>query len=177
MKLRKICFYIALALLLVAPITIAMGGVSSVNGEEVKHSDDLYSRFQEPASDMSSKPLFFWNKSLDMMTEEKVREIVRRSYLESGYSGFGILPFWQKDYLSEKYFELYEAALDEGSKYGMKFSLYDENGYPTYTAGGLFADKYPELTAKRVDKLESSVIRDGKIFLELPNEKLMVGVT
>ena len=176
MKLRKICFYIALALLLVAPITIAMGGVSSVNGEEVKNNDDLYSRFQEPASDMSSKPLFFWNKSLDMMTEEKVREIVRRSYLESGYSGFGILPFWQKDYLSEKYFELYEAALDEGSKYGMKFSLYDENGYPTYTAGGLFADKYPELTAKRVDKLESSVIRDGKIFLELPNEKLMGAV-
>ena len=95
----------------------------------------LYPDFKDPAADMSSKPLFFWNTTLDEMTEEGVREIVRRSYEESGYSGFGILPYWQEGDLSEQYLKLYEAALDEGSKYGMKFSLYDENGFPSYTAG------------------------------------------
>lgn len=128
----------------------------------------LYPDFKEPQKDMSSKPLFFWNTTLDEMTEEGVREIVRRSYEESGYSGFGILPYWQEGYLSEQYFKLYEAALDEGSKYGMKFSLYDENGFPSYTAGGLFAAKYPDLTAKRLDLAESSYVKDGKIFLKLP---------
>lgn len=85
---------------------------------------------------MSSKPLFFWNTPLAEMTEEGLREIVRRCYTESGYSGFGILPFWQEGYLSDRYFALYEAALEEGAKCGMKFSLYDENGFPSYTAGG-----------------------------------------
>ena len=127
-----------------------------------------YPQFEDPADDMASKPLFFWNTTLDEMTEEGVREIVRRSFEESGYAGFGILPYWQEGYLSEQYLKLYEAALDEGAKYGMKFSLYDENGFPSYTAGGLFAEKYPDLTAKRLDLAESSYVKDGKIFLKIP---------
>jgi len=137
---------------------------------------DLYSAFRKPAANMSSKPLFFWNTPLDKMTEEGLREIVRRCYTESGYSGFGILPFWQEGYLSERYFSLYEAALEEGSKYGMQFSLYDENGFPSYTAGGLFAEKYPALTAKRLDMIESSVVENGKVFLKLPQGHLMGAV-
>ncbi|MBQ7364701.1 MAG: discoidin domain-containing protein [Clostridia bacterium] len=136
----------------------------------------LYPQFETPADDMSSKPLFFWNTTLDEMTVEGVREIVRESYLKSGYSGFGILPYWQEGYLSDQYFELYEAALDEGSKYGMKFSLYDENGFPSYTAGGLFAEKYPELTAKRLDMSEASFVKDGKIFLKIPQGNFMGAV-
>ena len=133
-------------------------------------SSELYAGFSEPADNMSSKPLFFWNTPVEEMTEEQLREIVRRSYEESGYSGFGILPFWQEDYFTDRYFELYEAALDEGAKYGMKFSLYDENGFPSYTAGGLFAEKYPELTAKRLDMVESSTVENGKIYMRLPQE-------
>ena len=157
------------------------GGNNNGNGDgdinpEKDAMDELYAKFNNPAYDMTSKPLFFWNKPLDEITESELREIIRRSYEESGYSGFGILPFWQDNYLSERYFELYEIALDEGSKYGMKFSLYDENGFPSYTAGGIFAEKYPDLTAKRIDKVESSLIRDGKLFLELPQENLIGAV-
>ncbi len=139
-------------------------------------SSELYAGFSEPADNMSSKPLFFWNTPVEDMTEEQLREIVRRSYEESGYSGFGILPFWQEDYFTDRYFALYEAALDEGAKYGMKFSLYDENGFPSYTAGGLFAEKYPHLTAKRLDMVESSTVENGKIYMRLPQEKLMGAV-
>ena len=74
--------------------------------------DLLYGKFQNPAKDLSAKPLFFWNIPLSEMTEEQMREIVRRSYEESGYSGFGILPYWMDGYLSDRYFELYEAALE-----------------------------------------------------------------
>ena len=143
---------------------------------DLLNGDLLYPKFKTPAADMSAKPLFFWNVPLEEMTEEEMREIVRRSFEESGYSGFGILPYWMDGYLSERYFELYEAALDEGSKYGMKFSLYDENGFPSYTAGGLFAAKYPELTAKRLDMVEASVVKDGKIFLKIPQGNFMGAV-
>jgi len=173
--MKNLCSLLAAVTLMASPVAIAKTSKGkSVKATTVATQDsELYSKFKTPAQDMTSKPLFFWNTTLEDMTEEKVREIVRRSYQESGYSGFGILPFWQEGYLSDRYFELYEAALDEGSKYGMKFSLYDENGYPSYTAGGLFAKKYPELTAKRLDKIESSNIVDGKIVLQLPQEKLM----
>jgi len=179
--MRKfLCSLLVLTLLSPSVFISSKGVVPSVSAAsedtEPSFEDLLYSCFKDPADDMSSKPLFFWNLPLDSMTEDELREIVRRSYEESGYSGFGILPFWLDGYLSDRYFELYEAALDEGSKYGMKFSLYDENGFPSYTAGGLFAKKYPELTAKRLDMVESAVVKDGKIFLKIPQEKLMGAV-
>ena len=127
-----------------------------------------YAAFRDPDRDRTTKPLWFWNTDLDHMTEEGVREIVRKSYTESGYSGFGILPYWQDGYLSDRYFALYEAALDEGAKLGMHFSLYDEDGFPSYTAGGLFAKAYPALTAKRLDMVESSEVQNGRIVLPLP---------
>ena len=145
-------------------------------GKENVIMKDLYAAFRKPAADMSSKPLFFWNTPLEEMAEEGLRQIVRRCHTESGYSGFGILPFWQEGYLSDRYFALYEAALEEGAKYGMQFSLYDENGFPSYTAGGLFAKKYPHLTAKRLDMIESSVVENGKIFLKLPQGNLLGAV-
>ncbi|MGM9637502.1 MAG: glycosyl hydrolase [Eubacteriales bacterium] len=138
--------------------------------------NDLYQAFLNPDESLRSKPLWFWNTSLDNMTTDTVREIVRESYLQSGYNGFGILPYWLDGYLSDRYFELYEAALDEGSKYGMEFSLYDENGFPSYTAGGLLAERYPDLTAKRLDMTEATAVIDGKIFLKIPQGTFMGAV-
>ena len=155
---------------------VVQSTTTALSDSNLPSGDLLYPKFNTPDANMSAKPLFFWNVPLDEMTEEEMREIVRRSFEESGYSGFGILPYWMDGYLSEQYFKLYEAALDEGSKYGMKFSLYDENGFPSYTAGGLFAEKYPELTAKRLDMSEASVVKDGKIFLKIPQGKFMGAV-
>lgn len=144
----------------------------SVGGD----ADLLYPSFQTPAADMTAKPLWFWNTSLENMTEAKVREIVRESYLQTGYSGFGILPYWLDGYLGERYFALYEAALNEGAKYGMEFSLYDENGFPSYTAGGHLADRYPHLTAKRLDMTEADRVKNGKIFLKILQGSFMGAV-
>ncbi len=139
-------------------------------------SDLLYQSFQNPDEHLKTKPLFFWNVPLDQMTTDTVREIVRRSYEESGYNGFGILPYWLDGYMSDQYFELYEAALDEGSKYGMQFSLYDEDGFPSYTAGGLFAETYPELTARRLDKAEGEGKAGETVFVKLPQGILLGAV-
>ena len=160
------------------------GGVSDMNTTQSSNAtlteqetpDALYESFQKPDQDLKTKPLFFWNVPLSEMTTDKVRQIVRKSYEESGYDGFGILPYWLDGYMTEEYFELYEAALDEGSKYGMKFSLYDEDGFPSYTAGGLFAEKYPELTARRLDMIESEGKAGDNIFVQIPSGTLMGAV-
>lgn len=82
---------------------------------------------------------------------------MEHSARESGYAGFGILPEWLDGYLSEPYFDLYRHALETAKKLGMKLCLYDENGFPSGSAGGLLAKKYPEDTMKRLDKEEKEV--------------------
>ena len=142
-----------LSLLLVIVLVL---GVLPVSAAEP--ADELWAAFENPPDDSKTRPLWFWNSEVKDMTTEKIREIVRESYLQSGYNGFGILPNWISEYLTDDYFELYEAALDEGSKYGMHFALYDENGFPSYNAGGLLEEQYPELTTKRLDKFEQDAV-------------------
>ena len=138
--------------------------------------DRLWQEFETAPAENKTRPLWFWNTEIKDMNEEEVREMVRESYLQSGYNGFGILPNWLEDYLSEDYFNLYEAALDEGSKYGMQFSLYDENGFPSFSAGGLFGDTYPDLTAQRLDKIEKTGSDGETVGLTLPDGKFMGAV-
>lgn len=164
----------AIALSMTLALILSTGGNMMIGRAQTE--DTLYESFQTPELDKRPAPLWFWNRQVEDMTTEQVRELVRESYKQSGYKGFGILPEWQTAYMSEKYFALYEAALDEGSKYGMKFSLYDENGFPSYNAGGLLEEKYPELTTKRLDMIEDDGKGGDTVRLELPEGKLMGAV-
>ena len=140
-----------------------------------KSAEQLYSDFFNPSIDKKPMPLWFWNAGIENITVEKIREIVKKSYEESSYGGFGILPALNGGYLSEQYFTLYEAALDEGRKYGMKFILYDENWFPSFTAGGLLAKKYPELTAKVLKKYEQSGSGGETLRVLIPENGAFMG--
>ena len=120
----------------------ACGCTSSPNktNHTVSQADRLYPAFIKPEQKDMTAPLFFWNVKAEDMTEAKVREIVRESYLQSGYNGFGILGDFKSTgnyfmFEDEKFFTLYGAALDEATKYGMKCALYDEDGWPSGWAG------------------------------------------
>ncbi len=119
-----------------------------------------YETFADPPFEYKSRPLWFWNSQgrvLSAITKDGIRRIMEHSARESGYAGFGILPEWLDGYLSEPYFDLYRHALETAKKLGMKLCLYDENGFPSGSAGGLLAKKYPEDTMKRLDKEEKEV--------------------
>ena len=67
----------------------------------------------------------------------------------------------RRAYLSEEYFTVYGAALDQAKTLGLTLSLYDEYGFPSGSAGSqnssdtsLFAQRWPDLTIKRLDKHE-----------------------
>ena len=162
------------ALILLCIIVVAVIGYQSLT--YMRDNGIYYKKFKNADIEYSTIPLWFWNDNVSDMTEEKVREIVRESYQQSGYNGMAILPNWIEGYLSDDYFRLYRAALDEGRKYGMHFVLYDENGFPSYNAGGLLDSQYPDLTAKRLDKYEQDCLGYSSCQINLPQGECMGAV-
>lgn len=150
-----------------------VGGIFVYNHLQDNSTIDIqttidYKVFKNPLQSSKTRPLWFWNDDVSEMSEDKVREIVEKSYKQSGYDGMAILPNWIDGYLTDEYFELYEAALDEGQKHGMHFTLYDENGFPSSNAGGILAQKYPDLTSKRLDKYEQDTSESEPVTIDLP---------
>lgn len=110
-------------------------------------------------SDSRKKPMpfWFWNCEPKDMENEKILTIMRKSVKESGYGGFCIIPNKIKGYLTEAFFEKYRITLEEAKKLNIKIGMYDENGFPSGAANGLFGESYPFDTVKRLDKTEWQV--------------------
>ena len=98
----------------------------------------------------ATRPLWFWN---DKPTDDGIKEIMTKCKEESGYAGFGILPYnaCKLEYMSEEYLDLYETAVLQAKKLGLKMCLYDEWWFPSGGAGGIMKEKYPNACAKRLD--------------------------
>ena len=157
---RKITVLLVL-LLMVSIVSSSDTGISVKGVEEVTTSS-LWQNFVTPPDEYKSRPLWFWNDRLENITKEGIREMMVKSKEQSGYVGFVILPNWINNYMTPQYFELYEYALQTAEELGVKMCLYDENGFPSGSAGGLFAQTYPGDTIKRLDKQEKDFTGPGK---------------
>lgn len=136
---------------------------------------DLRSDFAEPPREMKSRPLWFWNGPL---SKAGIEEQMRRSRDESGYAGFGILPSkgMTPDYATAAFLDRYGDALDQAARLGMKMCLYDEYWFPSGSAGGQLAAKYPQDTAKRLDVHEEDVQGPKSYNRKVPPGTLMAAV-
>jgi hypothetical protein len=140
----------------------------------------LLKDFAEPPQRYWPRPLWFWNNT--RVTAEVVREQMRLARDRCKYGGFGILPFGKSfapAYLSDDYFAVYGAALDEAKALGLTLSLYDEYGFPSGSAGSQnssdtsqFARLWPDLTIKRLDKHEWEVAGPARLQTNLPPGRL-----
>lgn len=136
----------------------------------------LRQAFAEPPQRYWPRPLWFWNDT--RVTVETVQEQMRLARDRCHYGGFGILPFGKEfgpAYLSDEYFTVYGAALEEARALGLTMSLYDEYGFPSGSAGSrnssdtsLFAERWPELTIKRLDKHEWEIDGPARFQADLP---------
>lgn len=172
MKLKRIISSMLAAVLLLGTLQVLPAGAAE---------NARYAEFENPSIDYKSRPLWFWNVFGDSATMDKQRLIdTVNGSLESGYSGFGILPYGQGGYLGDDYFDMYRTVLEACKKNGMKLNLYDENGFPSGPAGGLFQQTYPEDTSKALYKTEKEVTGPvkGKMAVDLgtENEPLMGAV-
>jgi len=142
---------------------------------------DLKREFAEPPLKYATRPLWFWNNTT--VTAEGIVEQMQEARDKCGYGGFGILPFgnaFKPTYLSDEYFQVYGVALKTAKELGMTMCLYDEYGFPSGSAGAThgdgvprFANKHPEHTIKRLDKLEQDVTGPADWSREIPRGRVM----
>ncbi len=96
---------------------------------------DLIRRFENPGSEYRGKPFWAWNGKLK---EPELRRQIR-VMKHMGFGGFfmhsrvGLAT----PYLSEGWFDLVRACIDEAGKWKMEAWLYDEDRWPSGAAGGL----------------------------------------
>ena len=115
----------------------------------------LRSDFADPPARYASRPLWFWNGPL---SHARTREQLQ-GCKERGYYGVGILPAQNMkfDFMSPEFLAQYKFAADTAANLGMKLCLYDEFWFPSGSAGGLLAAKFPEALGKRLDMLATDV--------------------
>ena len=108
-------------------------------------AEQLYERFREPGPAYRGKPFWSWNGRLNK--DELIRQI--HVLKEMGFGGFFMhsRTGLATEYLGDEWFELTNVCADEAAKLGMEAWLYDEDRWPSGTAGGLVT-KRPEFRLK-----------------------------
>ena len=102
-------------------------------------SDDaLYTEFEDPGHEWRGKPFWSWNGRLEK--DELIRQL--HVFKEMGMGGafmhsrIGL----KSEYLGPEWFELTNAVADEAEKIGMEAYLYDEDRWPSGSAGGMVTE-------------------------------------
>lgn len=101
-------------------------------------AEELVREFQNPGAAWRGKPFWSWNGRLD--EAELLRQV--RVLQEMGFGGFfmhsrtGLVT----EYLGDEWFRLINACADEAERRGMEAWLYDEDRWPSGSAGGLVTE-------------------------------------
>ncbi|HBG25618.1 MAG: hypothetical protein A2Y10_01195 [Planctomycetes bacterium GWF2_41_51] len=91
--------------------------------------------FANPSTICRGKPFWAWN---DLCEEKELRRQIR-IFKEMGFGGFFMhaRTGLKTKYLSKEWFNAVKVCVDEANKIGLEAWLYDEDRWPSGTAGGL----------------------------------------
>lgn len=97
--------------------------------------DNCYEQFRNPSPAFRSKPFWAWNGKLE--EEELLRQV--HVLEQMGFGGFFMhsRTGLETEYLSEEWFRLTRACAREGRKLGLAPWIYDEDRWPSGSAGGI----------------------------------------
>jgi hypothetical protein len=142
MKSISIAKPTALLILLAGIIFMYSCKKSVINEVIVSDFATLSSQFSDPPREYTTAPFFVWNA--DITTDEIDKDLL--SFKNAGSLQVIIhpRPGLITEYLSEKWFELYQHAVEKGKELGMNIWIYDENSYPSGFGGGHVPDEMPE---------------------------------
>ena len=112
---------------------------------------ELFEQFQNPGAAWRGKPFWSWNGELER------DELIRQSHVlgEMGFGGYfmhsrsGLIT----EYLGDEWFDLINSTADAGEKEGLEVWLYDEDRWPSGSAGG----KVSENPKYRMNRMEGKV--------------------
>jgi hypothetical protein len=115
-----------------------------------------------------------WSFPLNNLSEQYVVSGIQQ-LADLNYGGFfieagGLRPGAQAavPFLSPEYFRLYNLALDEAKKRGLEVILYDDYAFPTGTAAGQLAEKYPQHVAKSLNMSERDAAGPAQLEIPMP---------
>ena len=129
----------------------------------------LRSCFVNPPTGSGTTP--FWSLG-GKLTKESIGERMRESRDKRGYGG--LTPIHSNNgFLSDEYIEMYGCVLDTAKELGMKIVFYDEAGFPSGKAAGLFAKKHPEDLIKYLARGVAVVEGPGTATISMPKGKIM----
>ena len=121
-------------------------------------------KIENPGPEFRGAPFWAWNGKLE---EGELREQIREMK-EMGLGGFFMHSRIGLDtpYLSEEWFKLIAACVDEAEKLGMKAWLYDEDRWPSGAAGG-FATKDKRFRMRYIRHLIDAEFANDEDSVEL----------
>lgn len=95
---------------------------------------DVIKEFENPGAAFRSLPFWAWNGKLE---ESELRRQIREMK-KAGAGGFFIhsREGLETEYMGEEWMRCVKAAVDEAKKQGLSAWLYDEDRWPSGTAGG-----------------------------------------
>lgn len=150
-----------------------------------------YDNFKTPAKQYMGHAWFTFQ--LANLTDDAVKEMVRRAVGSNAYGGYMITPDRGRitqgpdgtnkapnaTYLDDEFFRLYKITIGEGLRNGLPMDiLYDELQFPTGMAGGLFYEAYPEDVQKSLEKIEKDIAGPAAFELAMPeSNSIYIGTT
>jgi len=127
----------------------------------------LRSQFADPPNWYRPAPFWFWNHDLK---EHEIRRQVRLMH-EQGIGGFFMHARYGRitPYLSEEWHRMIGAAIDEARKWKMHAWLYDEDNWPSGSAGGQTVRENYRFASSHLKPFAETLIEGpGKVDIELP---------
>lgn len=125
-------------------------GSASRENQRDQPDDSLLARFQDPPAKFRGAPFWSWNGKLEK--EELLRQIDAIARMGMGgffmHSRTGL----ETEYLGEEWFDLINTCAEAGQRRGLSAWIYDEDRWPSGSAGGLatreelYRMKYMRLT-------------------------------
>jgi hypothetical protein len=120
--------------------------------------------FLDPAEEYTPFPFWFWNG--DLREEEIIRQI--HDFKNKGIDGFVIHPRMgiteQIEYLSDRFLELVQCAVEEAAQLGMKVVLYDEGMYPSGSAHGMVVKANPRHASRGLKMMEYKRCNGSELY-------------
>ena len=112
------------------------------NTEGIHSYAQLKSLFADPPSEYRSAPLWDWNEDI---SEDRI-DFEMNEFKKAGIGGVFVhpRPGLITEYLSERWFQLFDHTVQKAKELGMKVWIYDENSYPSGFAGGHVPAEMPD---------------------------------
>jgi hypothetical protein len=137
--------HVLLALMLSVAMMCSEAGYAAASEME----NDFMQEFVNPPVEYYSSPLWVWNDDITEAEIDQQLDMLKSQRILQAF--VHPRPGLITPYLSDRWLELYQHAVEGARSRGMRLHIYDENSYPSGFAGGHVPAQHPDWAGKGVE--------------------------